>query len=65
MAKEKQTSSKLQETLDKLNKAYGQGSVITLDNKKTGKYDIIPFLEKWYINFILRELYHVRTLPFV
>lgn len=42
MAKEKQTSSKLQETLDKLNKAYGQGSVITLDSKKTGKYDIIP-----------------------
>jgi recombination protein RecA len=24
-----------------LNKAYGQGSVITLDNKSTGKYDII------------------------
>lgn len=42
MAKEKQTSSKLQEALDKLNKAYGQGSVITLDSKKTGKYDIIP-----------------------
>jgi recombination protein RecA len=45
MAKEKIESSgksKLQETLEKLNKTYGQGSVITLDTKTNGNYDIIP-----------------------
>lgn len=44
MAKTKDNSlasSKLQEALDKLNKTYGQGSVITLDGNATGKYDII------------------------
>lgn len=43
MAKEKESSgkSKLQETLDKLNKAYGQGSIITLDTKISGNYDLI------------------------
>lgn len=43
MAKEKESSgkSKLQETLDKLNKTYGQGSIITLDTKTSGKYDLI------------------------
>jgi recombination protein RecA len=43
MAKEKESSgkSKLQDTLDKLNKTYGQGSIITLDTKISGKYDLI------------------------
>jgi recombination protein RecA len=43
MAKEKESSgkSKLQETLDKLNKTYGQGSIITLDTKISGNYDLI------------------------
>jgi recombination protein RecA len=45
MAKKKQEEtegkSKLQEVLDKLNKQYGVGTVLTLDSKSTGEYDII------------------------
>jgi recombination protein RecA len=33
--------SKFQEALDKLNKAYGAGTVITLDSKTNGDYDVI------------------------
>lgn len=33
--------SKFQEALDKLNKTYGIGTVITLDSKSTGNYDLI------------------------
>ena len=35
------TSSKFQEALDKLNKAYGVGTVLTLDSKSSGEYDVI------------------------
>lgn len=44
MAKQKETTegkSKFEQALEKLNKAYGIGSVITLDSKTTGDYDII------------------------
>jgi recombination protein RecA len=45
MAKAKENtegkSSKLQEALDKLNKAYGIGSVLTLTGKTDGHYDVI------------------------
>jgi len=45
MAKTKEVltegKSKFQETLDKLNKTYGVGTVLTLDSKTTGDYDII------------------------
>jgi len=45
MAKSKQESSELkskfQEALDKLNKAYGVGTVLALDSKSGGDYDII------------------------
>lgn len=43
MAKTKEavSSNKLQETLDKLNKTYGQGSIITLDSKMGGDYKLI------------------------
>ncbi len=45
MAKKEKTEptgkSKMQETLDKLNKAYGEGSVLTLDSKTSGNYDVI------------------------
>jgi len=43
MAKTKEavSSNKLQETLDKLNKTYGQGSIITLDSKTGGDYKLI------------------------
>ena len=44
MAKAKQTDSgvsKFQEALDKLNKAYGVGTVLTLDSKGGGDYDVI------------------------
>ena len=34
-------SSKFQEALDKLNKAYGVGTVLTLDSKSSGEYDVI------------------------
>jgi len=33
--------SKLQDALDKLNKAYGTGTVLSLDSKTDGHYDII------------------------
>ena len=33
--------SKLQDALDKLNKAYGVGTVLALDSKTDGHYDII------------------------
>lgn len=45
MAKKKEESteklSKLQEALDKLNKQYGKGTVLTLDSKTDGDYDVI------------------------
>jgi len=45
MAKAKETltegKSKFQEALDKLNKAYGVGTVLTLDSKTNGNYDVI------------------------
>ena len=46
MAKAKQESSdskqsKFQEALDKLNKTYGVGTVLALDSKSSGDYDII------------------------
>jgi recombination protein RecA len=33
--------SKFQDALDKLNKAYGEGTVLTLDSKSNGGYDLI------------------------
>ena len=33
--------SKLQDALDKLNKAYGTGTVLSLDSKTDGHYDVI------------------------
>lgn len=39
--KEPETKSKLQETLDKLNKQYGVGTILSLDSKTTGNYDVI------------------------
>lgn len=33
--------SKFQDALDKLNKAYGEGTVLTLDSKSNGNYDLI------------------------
>jgi len=39
--KEASSSSKLQEALDKLEKAYGQGTVLALDSKTGGEYDVI------------------------
>jgi recombination protein RecA len=43
MAKAKETESKgkFQDALDKLNKTYGVGTVLTLDSKTAGNYDII------------------------
>ena len=45
MAKSKQESaeakSKFQEAMDRLNKAYGMGTVLALDSKTEGKYDVI------------------------
>ena len=43
MAKAKESSeskSKFQDALDKLNKTYGAGTVLTLDNKTNGVYDV-------------------------
>jgi len=37
----KETENKFQEALDKLNKTYGIGSVLALDSKTGGEYDII------------------------
>jgi recombination protein RecA len=39
--KESNNNNKFQEALDKLNKAYGAGTVITLDSKTNGDYDVI------------------------
>ena len=44
MAKAKEapeSKGKFQEALDKLNKAYGVGTVLTLDSKTSGNYDVI------------------------
>ena len=45
MAKAKQevseAKSKFQEALDKLNKTYGEGTVLALDSKTNGNYDVI------------------------
>lgn len=46
MAKKKEEktevkSSKLQESLDKLNKQYGEGTILSLGSKTTGDYDVI------------------------
>jgi recombination protein RecA len=43
MAKAKETTekSKFQETLDKLNKTYGENSILTLEGKTDGHYDVI------------------------
>ena len=35
------TNGKFQEALDKLNKAYGVGTIITLSGKSGGNYDVI------------------------
>ena len=40
-SQEVEVSSKFQEALDKLNKTYGVGTVLTLDSKTDGHYDII------------------------
>ena len=43
MAKSKETTeskNKFQEALDKLNKTYGVGTILTLDDKSTGLYDV-------------------------
>ena len=37
----KETNDKLQEAMDKLNKTYGVGSVLALDSKPGGDYDVI------------------------
>ena len=39
--KEKESKNKFQEALDRLNKAYGVGSVLSLDSKTHGDYDVI------------------------
>jgi len=39
--KEPEGKSKLQEALDKLNKQYGVGTILSLDSKTTGDYDVI------------------------
>jgi recombination protein RecA len=40
-ASKEATNNKFQEALDKLNKAYGVGTVLTLDSKTGGEYDVI------------------------
>ena len=40
-ASEVASSSKFQDALDKLNKAYGVGTILTLDSKTSGDYDVI------------------------
>ena len=37
----KGVNSKHQEALDKLNKTYGVGTILTLDSKGSGDYDLI------------------------
>jgi hypothetical protein len=44
MAKQKavkETNNKFQEAMDKLNKTYGVGSILALDSKAGGEYDVI------------------------
>jgi len=41
MAKAKEASSKLKEALEKLEKSYGVGTVLALDSKTGGDYDVI------------------------
>jgi recombination protein RecA len=41
MAKAKESGNKFQDALDKLNKAYGEGTVLALDSKSGGSYDVI------------------------
>ena len=36
-----ESKGKFQDALDKLNKTYGVGTVLTLDSKTTGDYDLI------------------------
>jgi recombination protein RecA len=36
-----ESKGKFQDTLDQLNKTYGVGSILTLDNKTQGDYDVI------------------------
>ena len=40
-AEKTETNSKLQEVLDKLNKQYGVGTILSLDSKTTGEYNVI------------------------
>jgi recombination protein RecA len=40
-SKETTTNNKFQEALEKLNKTYGVGTVLTLDGKTNGNYDVI------------------------
>jgi recombination protein RecA len=39
--KAKETDNKFQETIDNLNKKYGVGSILALDSKSGGDYDVI------------------------
>lgn len=41
MAKAKETGNKFQDALEKLNKQYGSGTVVTLSGKVGGEYDVI------------------------
>lgn len=41
MAKAKETGNKFQDALEKLNKQYGVGTILTLNNKTAGEYDAI------------------------
>ena len=40
-AESSETKSKFQDAMDKLNKAYGVGTILALDSKTEGKYDVI------------------------
>lgn len=41
MAKEKVVKSSIQDALDKLNKQYGVGTILSLNDRMTGEYDVI------------------------
>lgn len=41
MAKAKESGNKFQDALDKLNKAYGEGTILALESKNNGNYDVI------------------------
>lgn len=65
--KEEKLNIKLQETLDRLNKAYGVGTVLTLDSKTTGEYDIIStgsigfdYITLGIGGFVKGKLYELR-----